>query len=445
MIVSRPSICSSSASAKRRGSKDSLRPANVLLKKSLSATEDETMETSLSFFFSDGDSSITTENNDDSNQASIISAIPFDLEMGTSQRGCNDFSAGFNTVDTIAKSCLPQVATNGEGASRQTDRKQSFEMYLQRSGNHGKPSFKALKLLLSTLELRCHCHGESHPSVTRAWNDIGDFFLSTSETTCALEAFHRAVNCSSSSKEVAEAYSNIGMVHFCLNDTEKSIIFLEKALDYLKSIEKDLEVVDPQKSLERAMIFHRLGLAHTRKASYSEAMDYLAQALETRTDVYGPEHGLVGATTDAMGRLHFLQGNTEAAMACHVQALNIFFAMKECDLSAVSCLANIANICLQKQDYERAMKAQTKIIQVHSAYLARYQADPEKQHLVSREVCGIIDTVKSMAVSQGSVGYSREASRCIQEASLLYDSQAHQEDSGLHWPMLPFGKRQTKF
>jgi tetratricopeptide (TPR) repeat protein len=415
MIVSRPSICSSSSS-KQRDSKDSLQPTNVLLKKSLSATEDETTATSLSFSFSDGDSNITTENNDDSNQARIISAIPFDLEMGTSQQ-CNDFCADFNTVDITAKSHLLQVAGNGE-ASRQTDRNQSLEMYLQRSGDHGKPSScKALKLLLSSLELRCHCHGESHPSVSRAWNDIGDFFLSTSETTCALEAFHRAVNCSSS-KEVAEAYSNIGMVHFSLNDTEKSIIFLEKALDYLISIEKDLEV-DPQKSPERAMIFHRLGFAHTRKASYSEAMDYLAQALETRTVVYGPEHGLVGATTDAMGRLHFLQGNTEAAMACHVQALNIFFAMKECDLSAVSSLANIANICLQKKEYERAIKAQTKIIQVHSACLTRYQADPEKQHLISREVCGIIDTVKSMAVCQGSLGYSREASRCIQEASLL--------------------------
>jgi hypothetical protein len=124
---------------------------------------------SKNIFFSDGDSSITTENNDDSNQASIISAITFDLAMGTSQP-CNNFSAEFNTVDTIAKSHLLQVATNGEGASRQMDQNQSLEMYLQQLGDHGKPSFKALKLLLSTLELRCHCHGDSHPSVTREWN-----------------------------------------------------------------------------------------------------------------------------------------------------------------------------------------------------------------------------------------------------------------------------------
>jgi tetratricopeptide (TPR) repeat protein len=392
------------------------------------AVLDELTETTISFSSSESESPSSDQRSEDTILSTEDGSISFDFGCNGIE-GCDDLSGNQTTCQTyhiqgrhaLSEGSLSQAAPIGNDANISIElTKLGFPMVEKYH------TCKALKILLSTLELRCHRHGSSHPSVAHTWNEIGNLYLDCDDVDKARSAYQQAINCKDS-KEVAEAHSNMGMMYLRWNDVDRSIALVEKARDLLASVER-CNGLSSTESLDMAMIFHRLGVACTRNGYFPNAKESLMKALNIRVVACGPGDVLVGKTHDAMGKLNFAEGNIESAMDSHVKALGIFFAATEESRASVACLENIATVCCELNEYERALKSLTRRMQLQSNSLAKCQVDPERQHLVAREVSGIIYSVKRMADVHELRGCSIEARQWVDEANRLSDSLTRHEE-----------------
>jgi tetratricopeptide (TPR) repeat protein len=292
----------------------------------------------------------------------------------------------------------------------------------------GAPDFpegkcKAFKLLCSTLRLRQHRHGGAHSLVASAWNEIGNYYSSSGDNAKAIASYQRATKCNRSS-DVAHAYLNLGICSLSLDKLNESVDFCNQALDVLNT----LDLNDMERCRDVAAIYHQLGNAFCRKKQFAEATDYLDRAIEMYRLVNDTDDAFVATVVDSTARVLSLRGDSQAALAAHVNALSMFFAAEKCDRAATQCLEDIASVCCKNNEYERSIKALTKKMQLHSLFLSACQADPDKIFLIPVEVSAIVDTVIAIGKVQELRGFPRESYQCEAEADFLYDALLSYQD-----------------
>ena len=176
----------------------------------------------------------------------------------------------------------------------------------------------ALKQQLKQLQQQ---YGENHAMVATTWNWLGNAYFRQGNNEAALQAYKKAVLCEPG-EHLADAYANIGTCYWTSGNVEEAIPFLQNALA-VHEYNVMSRGQDPNTSPAVAGVQYQLGLALTLHQDYEEALFSLHQARAIRERILGHDHMDVARTLDAIGKAYLFQGQPEAALDCHLQALDI--------------------------------------------------------------------------------------------------------------------------
>jgi tetratricopeptide (TPR) repeat protein len=284
----------------------------------------------------------------------------------------------------------------------------------------------SLKFLLSTLELRRHRLGETHPAVGEAWNEIGNFYFRARKCDKALKAYDQALQCDESI-QLAAAYSNIGTLYWSAGDIPKSIKFLRNALHMYTCAEGE-KGRDAGSALNVSNVLYQLGLAMSLQKDYVQSLLYLGKALKIRESMMGHCDVVVARTLDAVGKVHFLQGALKAAMEKHEEAFRIKIDSNSDERALIPTLLNIANVHRARQRWEDALRAYERVLQLQLAVLAEYQVDPERQHLTLREATDVVETLEVIGDIHKLRRSDSDADQSYEEAIALCEAVGIDEE-----------------
>ena len=190
-------------------------------------------------------------------------------------------------------------------------------------------------------------YGDQHAMVATTWNWLGNAFFRQGNMEAALQAYKKAVLCEPG-EHLADAYANIGTVHWTTGNVEEAIPFLQNALS-VHEFNVMSRGQDPNASLPVAGVQYQLGLALTLHKDYEQALFSLNQSRAIRERVLGHYHMDVARTLDAMGKANFLQGSHNAALECHTQALAIKESLPQGRSAIAVTIMNIVTV-LRAQD-----------------------------------------------------------------------------------------------
>eukprot|EP00977_Amphora_coffeiformis_P010226 scaffold2366_cov159-Amphora_coffeaeformis.AAC.30 len=245
-------------------------------------------------------------------------------------------------------------------------------------------------------------YGETHAMVATTWNWLGNAHFRQGNMEAALKAYKNVVLCDPG-EHLADAYANMGTVHWTTGNVEEAIPFLQNALS-VHEYNVMSRGQDPNTSLPVAGVQYQLGLALTLHKDYEQALFALNQARAIRERVLGHNHMDVARTLDAMGKAHFLQGTFESAVECHRQSLSI----KEC----------------LPQEVARATIAVTmsNIVEVHRAQGLLADAGMWMHRLIATQKNDFM-TLKTKALCAG-IGASLTALGEIYDSAMQYSEGA---------------------
>jgi tetratricopeptide (TPR) repeat protein len=292
-----------------------------------------------------------------------------------------------------------------------------------------KRSCKRLRVLYSTLDLRRYRKGENVPEVAAVLNEIGDYYYRCLQYEQALEAYEQASRCDSS-EALATAYCNMGSVHLARRDIAQSTVFLNMALGVNKTTTQR-KGQRLQSSLGFADILHQLGLVATFQGSYTVAMEHFEGARKICEKSEEAEDVAVAQNVGAIGRVQCLQGNWDAAIKSHIDALSIQMNADGQGRATVLTLLNITDVYQTQQKLHRAIKVCDNALQRQLARLTRCQADTEIQNFIVAEASEVINILEKMGDLYTLQGHGQDATRYYEEAIKLFESVGLGDDSKL--------------
>ena len=284
-----------------------------------------------------------------------------------------------------------------------------------------KRACKRLRMLYSTLDLRRYRKGDNVPEVADALNDIGDYYCRCLQYEQAFDAYEQASRCDSSEEALATAYCKMGSVHWARRDIHQSTVFLNMALDVHKTAAQR-EGQNLQSSLGFADTLHQLGLVLTFQGSYSEAMQHFEQARQICEKSEDAEDVTVAQNVDAIGRVQYLQGNWDAAIESHIDALSIQMNADGQGQATVLTLLNIAEVYHAQQKLHRAIEVCDNALQRQLARLTKCQANSGSRNFIVAEVSGVINILEKMGDLYTLLGHGQDATGYYGEAIMLFES-----------------------
>ena len=255
-------------------------------------------------------------------------------------------------------------------------------------------------------------YGETHAMVATTWNWIGNAHFRQGNMEAALQAYKKAVLCEPG-EHLADAYANMGTVHWTTGNVAEAIPFLRNALS-VHEYNVMSRGQDPNTSIPVAGVQYQLGLALTLHKDYEEALISLNQARAIRERVLGTIHMDVARTLDAIGKVHFLQGEHQEALDCHLQALNI----KEClpqDTGRASIAVTIMNVVTIHRAQENLADAGIWMHRLLAAQKHQFMA--HKTKALCLEIGASLTTLGDIYDSAMQYG---EGAACYREADVYY-------------------------
>jgi tetratricopeptide (TPR) repeat protein len=181
--------------------------------------------------------------------------------------------------------------------------------------------FVSVPMLEQQLDQLRRNNGPFHASVAIKWNCLGNVHFRAGQMEAALQAYKQAVLCEPG-EHLADAYANMGTVHWATGNVEQAIVFLQNARS-VHEYNCMAKGTDPNASLAVATVQYQLGLALSLQQDYPKAMESFYHSKAIRERVLSHSHMDVARTLDAIGKLYFRQGNFADATACHLEALTI--------------------------------------------------------------------------------------------------------------------------
>lgn len=246
-------------------------------------------------------------------------------------------------------------------------------------------------------------YGETHGKVAKLYNQIGNHYMRQGQHKLSFENYHNALRCfrliSSSSRSpspllggarrdddnvtttlsIAATLGNIGTVQWRMGR-------LEEAIETLQSAVSTAEDYSGDASQEVANLLFTLGMAHSLKQEYEEAIDCFARMKHIITNIYGPSHVEVARAVDAMGKVCILQGDPSQAIQFHSDALRV----KQCALGSrhASVLQTQMNLALAFRADHKYQEALMQLSEVRSARkIALFkEADAERRRSLAGDI-----------------------------------------------------------
>lgn len=247
------------------------------------------------------------------------------------------------------------------------------------------------------------------------WNQLGNAHFRQGAYELAERAYKRSVaEDDAHAGTLADAYNNLGAVYWSMNQIDSAIAMLGQARSAYELLAVQEASVDRELSV--AGVDHQLGLAHCLQGQYGRALEALERARQIRSKAQSPL--LVSKTLTAMARVHRCRAATEdldKAVNLLGQALQILRSIKAPKALTLTLLADIH---LQRSDYNLALNALYELLREYKAQLAAAQA----AMIDGRSSASAVErTLLRMADIYTQVDRPADARQCRQEAMLVID------------------------
>lgn len=151
-------------------------------------------------------------------------------------------------------------------------------------------------------------YGETHPVTAKLFIKMGNLHFRKEDFTMAEMHYKKATLCAS---ELHVAYLNLGTVYWRTKQ-------LDKARKHLKLAKRGTN-----DTRAKASVYHQLGLCYALSKDYMNSLHALTKACNIRMRYNGESHTSVAKTLDAIGRVHLMQEEYDAAIHYHNKALSI--------------------------------------------------------------------------------------------------------------------------
>ena len=247
---------------------------------------------------------------------------------------------------------------------------------------HGKVLMRScrdqlsLSYLKNATEIYTAIHGEEHPQLTIAYNELGKAYFITGNYDVAKKCYEKALIISKKvySQEhahVARSYSGLGAVYSELGKYNEAKQYYEESLIIRKKI-YDEEHADVAAS------YNNLGVVCRDLGKYNKAKEYHEKALIIRKKIYHEEHADVAGGYDNLGVVCTDLGKYNEAKEYYEKALIIrekIYDEEHADIATSYSNLGVVYSCLGKYNeakeyYEKALIIRKKTYHEEHADIA---------------------------------------------------------------------------
>jgi tetratricopeptide (TPR) repeat protein len=260
--------------------------------------------------------------------------------------------------------------------------------------------------------------GEDHPTTSKLYNKVGNVYFRRGNFAVAATLYEQAARCASSEQQQQVAWLNLGTVYWRTQQVDTAIDYLQRAAQpqhrcrggsgggggdsALSSEPNDAAAT----AAIQASVYHQLGLCYALLPDYQLSIQALHKAYEIRVQYYGDHHWSIAKTLDAIGRVHLLQGEYEAAIHCHGRALAIAAAHQQQQqqprhsrppppasaagpaaiMEALRNLATVFRAAGRSQDLLETLVEQLRLVTSLSSSSSSSSSDPQMMMLVETKL-----------------------------------------------------------
>lgn len=150
----------------------------------------------------------------------------------------------------------------------------------------------------------------------------------------------------------ADAFINIGIIHYYKSDYNKALEFYLRSLPILKEI-------NDKKGL--GAVYNNIGMVYDDKGEYTKALEFLLNSLKIREEL-GDKLGISSSYSN-IGGIHYSTGDYSKALEFHLKAVDLRKAIGN-KSGLASSYNNIGIIYDDKGDYPQALEYYRKSLEI---------------------------------------------------------------------------------
>lgn len=222
---------------------------------------------------------------------------------------------------------------------------------------------KARAYYNKALQIRTNMFGENHPDVAMSYHNIGTQYYDEGDFDTALEYCNKALRIWASAFgddhiHVANAYNSIGSIYDSKGDSELALVYYNKALSILT---KQLGEDHP----DIARLDNNIGVVYYATGDLEKALEYCDKALQIWILVLGENHPEVGVSYSNVGTIYNEIGNYAKAEEYNEISLRIMIkAYGENHPNVATSYNNLGFVYFNEGDYDKALEYYNKGLQI---------------------------------------------------------------------------------
>ncbi|MBV6505193.1 MAG: hypothetical protein ILNGONEN_00751 [Syntrophorhabdaceae bacterium] len=238
--------------------------------------------------------------------------------------------------------------------------------------HHQGETTKAKELIERALKIRIGRYGESHPEVGRSEHDLGMYYLRLGQYEDAISHFEKAIKIT----ETAFGKFHLEYIERTLHLTNA----LSEKGDYraaLRRVEEVSGIIDKTITSENHYLKARwlLGMAelYRRLGRFTEALNYVEQAVNMRIAIYGSDvHPSVAEALECQGKIYDHLGQFDKEEQVWIRTLDIQSKVySENHPVSATTHYHYANLCLRKGESDQALKHLEKSLSITATSLGK--------------------------------------------------------------------------
>ena len=217
-------------------------------------------------------------------------------------------------------------------------------------------------------------YGESHPFVTKSYNNIAILYARMGKYEQALKCHQKSLSIRISAygenhPDVATCYGNIGSTYSSLGDYAQALEYYQKAMEIRKTV---LGENHPDVALN----YSDLGTLYDELGDYTQALECQHKALVIRESVLGENHPKVADSYLNMGTVYADMEDFEHAYECFQKALAIQKMIYGEDHPDVAqTYNNLGLVCNSLGEYTQALEYTQKGLEIMKSFLGESHPD----------------------------------------------------------------------
>jgi tetratricopeptide (TPR) repeat protein len=226
----------------------------------------------------------------------------------------------------------------------------------------------ALEHYEQALRLREKALPPGHPDIAASLNNIATVHRNRGDYAKALEQHERALRLQEKAlpaghPDIAKSLSNIANVHRDRGDFAKALEYFERVL---RLDERALPAGHP----DIAKSLNNIAAVHHAQGHFAKAMEYHERALQLREKALPPGHPDIARSLNNIAAVHHAQGDYAKALEQHERALRLQEkALPAGHPDIAISLNNVANVHYDRGDLAKAMEYHERALRLREKVL----------------------------------------------------------------------------